>query len=271
MNSSLLSRWFCGATFLAAASVLAVTPAELQQKLSAGENLTLIDVRPTALFAQGHIPNAINVPATLLPHKQLPPLGNVVVYDGGLDRDSAQAAATVLNAKPGIHAEVLEGGFAAWETAQSPTTRPGGMRHEEVPFITYAQLKRFEGEDLVLMDLRQAAASPKAPAGTTAARPLIDLQAEFPNARLAHSLAEALPNGKAQMITPAKPPLLVLIDRGDGAAQAMARQLKASGHKRFVILAGGEEGLVNQGRTGRARTRSSLPVPQAASVTNINR
>jgi hypothetical protein len=135
------------------------------------------------------------------------------------------------------------------------------MRHEDVPFITYAQLKRMEGEDLVLMDLRQAVASPKALAKTTAAAPLTDLQAEFPKARLAHSLAEALPNRKAQMAAAAKPPMLVLIDRGDGAAQAMARQLKASGHKRFVILAGGEEGLVNQGRTGRARTGSTPPAP----------
>ena len=50
-------------------------PLASSRKLSAGEKLTLIDVRPTALFKQGHIPNAINVPAPVVPHKQLPPSG----------------------------------------------------------------------------------------------------------------------------------------------------------------------------------------------------
>ena len=70
-------------------AALAISPAEVQRKLSAGEKLTLIDVRPTALFKQGHIPNAINLPAAVVPHKQLPALGRVVVYDEGLGPDTA--------------------------------------------------------------------------------------------------------------------------------------------------------------------------------------
>src|SRR5512137_1929285 len=106
MNSSILRLCFCCAAVGFVASVLAITPAEVQQKLSAGEKLTFIDVRPTALFKQGHIPNAINVPAPVVPHKQLPPLGRAVVYDEGLSPDTASAAAAALNQKVGIAAEV---------------------------------------------------------------------------------------------------------------------------------------------------------------------
>ena len=89
-----------------------------------------------------------------------------------------------------MSAEVLEGGFAAWETAQSPTTRQRGMKPEELPLITYDRLKRVAAEELVLVDLRETAPQavrPKPCASTTPARSLTDLQAEFPNARITHS------------------------------------------------------------------------------------
>jgi rhodanese-related sulfurtransferase len=269
-NISMICRWLGCSALAIGAAALAIAPAEVQQKLSAGEKLTFVDVRPTALFKQGHIPNAINVPASVVPHKKLPPLGRVVVYDDGLGLDTASAAAAALNQKAGIAAEVLEGGFATWETAQSPTTRPGGMKPEELPMITYERLKRAPLEDLVLVDLREtrsAVASPNASAAA-AAPALTDLQTEFPNARIMQSMFETTGAKIAGLSGAPKPPLLVLIDSGNGAAQQMARTLKANGVKRFAILAGGEEILAHKGRPERRRT-TAVVAPSATTVPSV--
>src|SRR5882724_12830200 len=120
---------FCGWLAFAPAAG-GVTVSELQHELAAGGKLTVIDVRTTPLYNQGHIPGAINVPASLCAQKNLPPLGKVVVCDAGLGRDSADQAAAALAAKPGITVEILEGGFAAWESAQAVTTKAPGMKPE---------------------------------------------------------------------------------------------------------------------------------------------
>jgi rhodanese-related sulfurtransferase len=232
---------FAGAAF-------AISPVQVQQLLNSGEKITFVDVRLNVLFQKGHIPGAINIPAQLVPEKPLPPLGRVVVYDDGLGADDAVAAAAALNQKPGITAESLDGGYAAWEMAQSSTTQSGGLKPEEMPVITYAQLKQKQSADVVLVDLRQSApavttaSAAKLSAAKVAAQPLTDLQAEFPKARIDRSpFAVSSPRTKALAASASTPPpLLVLIDNGDGSAQKMARALKANGIKRFAILAGGE-------------------------------
>ncbi|MBI5387110.1 MAG: rhodanese-like domain-containing protein [Verrucomicrobia bacterium] len=253
-----IARWLCGSTLVLCASALAITPAEAQRKLDRGEKLTFVDVRSTVLFKQGHVPGAINVPAALVPHKQLPPLGNVVVYDDGLGRDGAVAAAAALNKKPGITAEVLDGGFAAWEAAKAATTKTGGMKPEEMPLITYDHLQATQSDDVVLVDLRAAGSSAKSAQADAA--PLTDLQAEFPKARGVCQSPFEVPASKnlAKSGSTPTPPLLVLIDRGDGAAQAMARTLKANGVTRFVILAGGEEIITRKGQPGLQRAGSTI-------------
>ncbi len=260
------------------ATALAITPADLKQKLAAGERITLIDVRSSALFSQGHIVNAINVPAPLVALKQLPPLGKVVVYDDGLGPDVAAEAVAALNQKPGISAEALVGGFAAWESAQEETTKAAGLSKEELPFITYDKLKKTRSEDVVLVDLRKApgaaAAAAKPNSGPKMAvapvEPLTDLTKEFPNTRIVRSPFESGTRKAAVAgsgAASAQGPLLVLIDNGDGAtAQDMARALQASGNKRFVILAGGEEIIARKGEPGLQRAGGSYSVQKQGSA-----
>jgi len=257
----LIQRGCAVAILSALGTALAVSPAELQKQLATGERLTLVDIRSQAAFQAGHIPNAINLPASLVPLKQLPPLGRVIVYDDGLGPDTAAAAAAALNAKPGIQAYPLEGGFAAWESMPAaPSTRAAGVATEELPIITYDQLKHAETTNVVLMDLRQPPAAARAALAqpATPAHRLTDLKAEFPHARIVKgSPAPAVsnPGGDA-----GPPPLLVLIDNGDGTAQRTARQLKAKGVKRFAILLGGEEMIARQGQPGLNRQGSSIVV-----------
>ena len=265
MHSSLVRRCLGCATLAFVASALAITPAEVQRKLSAGEKLTFVDLRSRTLFQTAHIPDAINIPASLVPQKQLPPLGMVVAYDSGLGPDVATAAAVALSAKPGITALPLEGGFAAWESAQTAgTTRAAGLSAEELPLLTYAQLVMAQSNNVLLVDLRKPRTlAPAAPgARAAAAQPLTDLAAEFPRARITRSpFAGSAPTVSRAGSTSA-PPLLVLIDDGDGAARQMARTLKANGLKRFAILAGGEEIIARKGQPGLQRAGSSTIVRQ---------
>src|SRR2546423_200522 len=108
------AKWLALLGVCSSLGAQAMTPEALQRKIAAQEKITVIDIRPTAMFQRGHIPGAINVPAALVPRKNLPALGSVVVCAEGLGRDSDDAAVASLNQKPGIVAESLEGGYAAW-------------------------------------------------------------------------------------------------------------------------------------------------------------
>jgi rhodanese-related sulfurtransferase len=270
--------WLCGAALVYGATALAISPTDVQLLVAAGEKITFLDVRSKVLFQQGHIPGAINVPAALVPGKQLPPLGRVVVYDDGLGRETALAAMTVLNQKPGITAEVLDGGFATWEAARASTTKAAGMKPEETQFITYAELAEVQSDNVVLVDLRkEPVQSRQAATGAMPAappEPLTDLRQQFTRVRgITRSPFDLPQTRQSSAGGPAPPPLLVLIDTGDGSAQAMARTLKANGVTRFAILAGGEQILVRQGQRGLGRAASTVVVnrPPGGSLVNTNR
>ena len=246
---------------VSAVACCAMTPAELEQQLARGGKITAIDIRSTSLFQKGHIPGAINVPASLIPQKQLPPMGRVVVYDSGLGGDEAGAAVTALNRKKGIQAEVLEGGFASWETNQGLTTRESGLHAEELPMISYEQLKKSQGAHMVLVDLRKASKQPElqSAGGTVTNQSLTDLHKTFPMTRGVTTSPLDLPRQRQAAGATTEPPLLVLIDSGDGVtAREMARTLRANGLKRVVILAGGEAVLAHEGKPGLQRLGTTL-------------
>lgn len=265
MNSiRLISCVLGGASLGLALTAAAVTPADVQKTLAEGKSVTFVDLRSRHAFQAGHIPNAINIPASLVAQKELPALGMVVAYDDGVGADLASAAVAALNTKPGITAVALEGGFAAWESgATTVSTRAVGLSPEEIPYITYDRLKSAEPNDLVIVDLRKSQAPARAALGKTSApAAMTDLATEFPRAQITRS-PFALPARKRVGAAAETPPLLVLIDNGDGSAQEMARALKANGVKRFAVLAGGEEMIVRKGQPGLNRVGSSITVQQS--------
>jgi rhodanese-related sulfurtransferase len=254
-----------GICALTVCSASGITVAELQDRINKGDKITIIDVRSQALFSKGHIPNAINVPASLCSAKKLPPLGQVIVCGEGLGHDATDGATVALNAKDGIFAEKLEGGYAAWEAAQSITTKDKGLQPEALNYITYDQLKNVTNEDVVLVDLRKQSAPARTALGATNAAPaLSNLSKEFPGLPVTQTpfkKIEASKTAKASQLSP----LMVLIDSGDGSAQKMARALKANGIQRYVILAGGEEIISRKGQAGLQRNSSGaiLQTPNA--------
>lgn len=268
---ALAAGWVAAAAVVSAAEI---TVADLQKQLVRDDKLTVIDVRSPAFFGRSHIPNAINVPGSLWTEKSLPPLGRVVVYDGGLGTELPDFAASALAGKPGLKVDVLQGGFAAWESARAATTAPRGLAAESLNYITYAQLKSTKAGEAMLVDLRKPAAADGVPKGadTPPVRAKTDLAAKFPG--LAQTPTPFDPAKKAPSASggPAVAPVLVLIDDGDGTAQAMARKLKANSIKRYVILAGGELILSRHGQPGlqRAGAGARLLGPNA-SAGNTNR
>lgn len=225
---------------VAATAASAVTVTGLQHELEGREHVFVIDVRMPEAFAAGHIPGAINVPASVCAAKRFPALGKVVVYGSGIGADGAAAAASVLSREKGLSVGVLEGGFAAWQSAHGLTTAARGVRPESLNYISYADLKRAAPEGVLLVDLRRSRT-----AGRT------DLAAEFSGLPV---VAAAPASGGA---------LAILIDDGDGTAQAAARRLKASGNKQYAILVGGELTLARHGQRGSQRTGGLGRLPAA--------
>ena len=260
MSTSIRNRkWLLAGALFASLPAWAVAPAELGASMKRGDPVTIIDVRSTDVFTKGHIPGAINVPAAIVAEKRLPKLGKVVVYDDGLGTDKATAAAAELSKKPGIAAEVLQGGYSAWETANAADTTAGSGSHEEsLPRITYKELKAMPGKNLLLVDLRQAAdaggKTPKSLANPNAT-PMTDLHATFPGAKITTSAFGPSPAAKSAADAV---PLMVLIDNGDGTAETTARQLRANGQRRFIILAGGEQIIARDGVAGKQRLGSKV-------------
>jgi hypothetical protein len=173
---------------------------------------------------------------------------------------------TALAAKPGLTGvDVLEGGFAAWESAHLSSTKARGLQPEAPNYITYKELKTAKVDDVVLVDLRNQSLPVRKSAASGAAKapkPLTDLSVEFPGMALTQS-AFALPQSRESTGAGASPPpLLVLIDNGDGTAQAMARTLKANGTRRYVILAGGEMILARHGQPGLQRNSPGSSAPR---------
>ena len=85
-------------------SAWGITCEELEELLASDEKVTLIDVRSSATFQRGHIPNSLNVPAPLCGKKKLPALGSVIVVGGDLDMGSVRRAAKALACGVCIHA-----------------------------------------------------------------------------------------------------------------------------------------------------------------------
>ncbi len=255
-----IDKIFCtvGLVGLLAVPAMALTAAELAVLLEEKAPVSLIDVRDASLFQRGHIPNAINVPVRVLSLKKLPPLGRVVVYGRGLGQEDMVAALYFLNEKPGIDAELLEGGYAAREMARGTTTESAGLHEgDNLNVISYQSLQNLHVEDgdVVLVDLRTPPPLSRQSVSSSENQP-VSLSEKFPGKQVVKSpfdVAGVPGSGKLARQSNKPLPLMVLIDDGDGKAQEMARILKANGVQRVVVLAGGERILERDGAAGLQR------------------
>lgn len=100
--------------------LVAVSQAELLSRIEAGE-VTLLDVRPGAEFAAGHLPGAINLSiADLEQHlNDLPKEQTIVAYCRGPYCTLSHKAAHMLRAR-GYKVQRFEDGFPEWKRAGLP-------------------------------------------------------------------------------------------------------------------------------------------------------
>jgi rhodanese-related sulfurtransferase len=102
-----------------------VTPADLQARLQAGEQIVVIDVREPDEFARGKIPGAYTIPRGLLEMQvdgRLPRDTTVVLYCAGGGR-SALACRSLVEMGYENMAN-LEGGFQKWTASGLPVEAP---------------------------------------------------------------------------------------------------------------------------------------------------
>jgi rhodanese-related sulfurtransferase len=241
-----------------------ITAEALQASMNRRENLTLIDARNNNAYRLAHIPGAINIAAQMCSLKNLPALGRTVVYGDGIDEEPVVIAARALNAKPGIEAEILEGGFLRWQALSFQMTSRQGLAPSKTSRLTYQRLKSVVryNKDAVLVDLRNLPHDDRRTAETAVAgaakKGFIDLSSEFAGAKVLTVMPakDDSETGKRRvrigdLIQGDKghSRLYILIDNGDGSAGEIARQLKAIGIRRVAILTGGEEALARKGQS----------------------
>ncbi len=99
---------------------------ELSRRLRDG-TVTLIDVRPEAEYAAGHVPGAVSVPLAALKRRlrELPPGREVVAYCRGPYCVMSFEAVAALR-KRGITARRLEDGYPEWKAAGLPVDVEAG-------------------------------------------------------------------------------------------------------------------------------------------------
>ena len=243
----------------------AMTAVSLKAHMDQGDPVTIVDIRSGSEYALGHIPNAINIPARIITRKPFPSLGRVVVYGDGIQKGIASQAVTALNAKEGLQAELLEGGFAAWESMDFPSTERHGIKRERFKYIAYKELQQAvkHNQDIVLVDMRSPGEVEKTSgtdAGTITGDTRSNLSEKFPGLKIitldgrdpqqSGDLDQVSIAGLANARGKGHETVFVLVGSGDGLTEKVARRLRASGMRSVCILTGGEKILKRDGRPG---------------------
>jgi rhodanese-related sulfurtransferase/predicted transcriptional regulator len=95
-----------------------VTREELARRLQDGDDPVVLDVRPAAEYAAGHLPGAVSIPLAELRRRlaELPADREIVAYCRGPYCAFAHEAVAVLR-EAGVPARRLEDGLPDWEAA----------------------------------------------------------------------------------------------------------------------------------------------------------
>jgi rhodanese-related sulfurtransferase len=93
---------------------LAIAPEDVQRYRDAGEEVIVIDLRPAASFAKGHLPHARSMPIAEVKRREpeVPRSGRVVLY--AATPEEAAAAYQYLRDTGHRNVMVLAGGLPGW-------------------------------------------------------------------------------------------------------------------------------------------------------------
>ncbi len=241
------------------AAAFAISPEQLQSQLQAGEPITVVDIRDLGFYQRGHIPGAIRLDPDHLTERKLPELGRVVVMGDGLDKGVVDAAVAALDAKPGIDAEALDGGWGAWESHTTWSTAASGLSTAPtMRELTWTQLRALslsDGADIVLVDLRTTQERTSFAVAGLGGLHVVRASGADPDRVLRQVLSR-----RSEL--EGRP--VVLVDDGDGVARRLAGKLRAAGLARVGILVGGEHALQARDAVQQRVLRSSGVAGEAA-------
>ena len=132
---------------------------ELRRLQLAEPALLLIDVRDAKAFSQGHIQNALNIPAPDVLSANLPHGGPIVIYCGEDPCSLTTDAAQTLTSSGYKEVSILEGGFGAWLAKKYPAVTSETPRTAPIGRSSSADETRRKVEDgtALVLDLRTPA------------------------------------------------------------------------------------------------------------------
>ena len=127
-----------------------------QAQLEREPGLLIIDVRPPADYAAGHIQGAKNIPAYELGSLAVPRDGKVVVYCPDPSCPSDTTAADKLAGMGYSNVSVLEGGLAAWSKKGYPVERPKTVAKGPRQMPASEAKRKLDGGKILVLDVRPA-------------------------------------------------------------------------------------------------------------------
>jgi rhodanese-related sulfurtransferase len=137
-----------------AQQVKEISPKRVYDLIKEGSGLWLIDVRPPAVFARGHIEGALNIPTLELASKQLPQNKILVLADNSLGQLEAHQAAGEIARLGAKKIFVLAGGVRGWQLTKLPFVSSGNDFELARVFPGELEAARKQGVELALYDLR---------------------------------------------------------------------------------------------------------------------
>lgn len=116
-----------------------VTSAELQLKITDGDQMTLLDIRENADFEEEHIIGSTNVPLGVLGEKIYQfPAGSAIVIGYGADDNDVAEAMRLLSGNTRISVKFLRGGITEWKKNKNKLISWGNpSSFEEQSKVTY--------------------------------------------------------------------------------------------------------------------------------------
>lgn len=217
----------------------------LKEMMGGSGKLTILDVRPLALYKKSHIPNAINIPSLLLCKKKIPFVGDVVVYGDGVSASVSESSITCLKDKVDGTVYLLRGGYPAWTELSSGVGSDQGVSLSQDLFVSYQRLVNLSNASVppVLLDLRISESKE-------------NLSEHFPASpvvALSSSASQAVSSVVAEA-SAYRDRFIVLIGDDVAIVREVAGKLHAAGLKRVARLVGGEHSLKSRGVSEEAKS-----------------
>ncbi|MCF6178490.1 MAG: rhodanese-like domain-containing protein [Geopsychrobacter sp.] len=137
-----------------ARQVREISPKRVYDLVKEGSGLWLIDVRPPAVFARGHVEGSLNIPSQELAAKSLPQNKILILVDNSLGQLEARKAAEQIVRQGAKKVFVLAGGVRGWQLARLPFVSNGNDFEMARVFPGELEAARKQGVALDLYDLR---------------------------------------------------------------------------------------------------------------------